>query len=133
MTRCTRHIAATIAAFLALASQAAALSVTATVDRNTAPVGQQIVVTVSVNSQESVDVRMPPAPSIGLARVSGPQGPSTSQQISIVNGRTSRQYTARYSYVVALEGAGQTTFPALNVDVNGTSYTTNAIQLTHEG
>ncbi len=130
MRRVVRHIWLVGGLLVLLASEAGALSVSATVDRNTAAVGQQIVVTVAIQSNESVDVEMPPAPVVSNARVSGPQGPSTSQQISIVNGRTSRQYTARYSYVVIPEKPGQTAFPELEVRVDGRRHLTSAIQLT---
>ena len=122
-------LTACVAVLVWTTSAVADVTVSAEVNRNRCYVGDQVRLTVTVQSDEGqVDVELPPF-DMENAQVIGPQGPSTSQQFSIVNGSISRSYTARYTFGVTPLSEGRMTIPALDVTVDGNPYQTRAVNL----
>ena len=107
----------------------AKINVSATVNTTTGVVGDQIVMTLTVEADESIDVDPPIPPIVPRIRVGNPRGPSTSTQISIVNGRMQRNTNYSWSYYVELREPGRATIPALGVGVNGKLHRTRPITI----
>ena len=95
---------------------------TAEVDQNKIALGTSAQLTLTVTGTQ--DVADIPAPSVDGLDIRF-LGPST--QISIVNG----QYSSRKSWIYALVPlkTGRFTIPALNINVNGTSHTTDSVEI----
>jgi len=120
-----------VGALLASGEASAQVNVAATVNRNQASVGEQIVLTITVSSSKMPSVQPPQVPDLNLpgVAVAGPQGPSTSQEISIVNGQTSQKVTLSYSYYLMFQRPGEVEIPALEVIADGQLYRTSPIRI----
>lgn len=106
------------------------VNVSAAVDRNRVLVGERVALTVSVASSGGAPSVQPPAlPDLPGVAVSGPHGPSSSQQITIVGGSTSRTSTISYTFYLTPGRPGDVTIPALDVVVDGRPQRTEPIRL----
>lgn len=102
----------------------------ATVDRNQVSVGERVALTVSVETTGSTPVVEPPRlPDLPGIAVSGPHGPSTSQQITVVGPTTSRRLTLSYTFYLTPQRPGEVVIPELEVVVGGKTYRTQPIRL----
>ncbi len=108
---------------------AAPLSVTATIDRDRMEVGGRAILTVTVSGDEVGSVDTPPIPNQAAMSVSGPHGPSRSQNIQFVNGSLSRNVTVSYTYYLDARTPGELAIPALPIIVDGKRHLTKPIRL----
>lgn len=95
---------------------------TAEVDQNTIALGTSAQLTLTVTgTQDVAEVQIPPVDGLDIRYL----GPST--QISIVNGQYSSRKSWMYS-VMPLK-TGRFTIPSLSINVNGSAYTTEAVEI----
>jgi len=98
--------------------------VTAQVDRTAITTDESLRLTVSIDDAagKATQIIMPPLDAFQVL------GSSSGQQISIVNGRTSRHST--YQYQLQPMQTGQLTIGTISVEINGGLYTTAPIVIT---
>src|SRR5699024_1062285 len=99
------------------------VSVEATVSKTTNLTVERLQLSITIGG-EFTDVQRPTLPQFSGLRLLS-QVPSTSRRMSYVNGVSSSSYT--YSYFLIATDVGQYTIPPITVEVNGESYTTDAI------
>ncbi len=91
-------------------------------------VGDQLQVTLSVQSDSDMDVAEPQFPDVtGLTLLNAQNsGQSTSSRMNIVNGKTdfSKTVSQQFDYLFQATQAGRITIPAIKVQVNGRDYAT---------
>jgi len=106
---------------------AQAVNVQATVSENQVFSGEYVELKISVSGERFKRLSKPefPAQIEGFRLVS--QNPSTSRSIQIINGQTSSSYT--YGYFLIAENAGTYEIPAINLDVDGTVYSTKPLSI----
>jgi hypothetical protein len=123
--------ASTVLALVASAGVAhGATTVTATVDRDGFDVGERALLMIIASGDAVGNVQPPPAPSIDGLRISGPVGPSRSQQIQVVNGTVTRHITVSYTYSVDGRKPCEAVVPAMPVTIDGKkTYMTSPIRL----
>lgn len=107
---------------------AQSVNVQATVSENQVFSGEYVELKISVSGERFKRLSKPefPAEIEGFRLVS--QNPSTSRSIQIINGQTSSSYT--YGYFLIAEKAGTYSIPAINLDVDGTVYSTEPVRVT---
>lgn len=107
-------------------ASAQGVEVTATVDRNQVGLGDVINLSVSVSSQESVNVEDP-----GLIDIPGFELINTSTGVetrsSYTNGRFVTQQARTFNFMMAALKPGTLTIPAIPISVNGQVYETKPI------
>ncbi len=99
------------------------ISVTATVSESTIYAGQQLQLDITVSGDFS-DVSRPALPDFSDFRLVS-SIPSTSRNLSYVNGVSKASYT--YSYNLVAQQTGTFTIPAISITVNGQPYQTQPI------
>ena len=77
-------------------------------------------------SGEGSDLRIPPLPEFEIL-----MGPSVSKStnISIINGKTERQYSVTYTYILLPQKEGTYTIPSATVKIKGANYTSNELKI----
>jgi hypothetical protein len=107
-------------------SEAADVTVNASFTHKSAEVGESVQLQIEINGSSGRSE--PPEVNVeGLdARY---MGPSSSQQIQMINGQFTRQITTTYVYQVIPRRAGELIIPALAVKVDGKTYNTQPIAL----
>jgi hypothetical protein len=106
-----------------VAPLAEGVNVGAHVDRNSVPLGERIVLTVSVEGQTR-DIRPPELPQLPEFRV---QSGGSSQQVSWVNGDMTATFS--FTYYLIPQREGQFTIPPIAVEADGSSYRSVEIPL----
>lgn len=96
---------------------------TASVDRNPVLVGEQIQVTFTLSNLNGSNFRAP-----GFKGFTVLMGPSTSQQMSFVNGQMSRSLS--YTYVLQADAEGNYQIGSATIDADGKTLKTNPINIT---
>jgi len=99
-----------------------AATITATLDHDTVSVGDTAVLTLQIEGGEPKSV--PSFPAIPNLQVSGP---STSRQVSIVNGQVSSTFS--FNYTLAPTQPGEFNIPALQANVDGQTLTSQPLKL----
>jgi hypothetical protein len=87
--------------------------------------GQQFRLTFTANT--NVDNFDPPE--IGDFSVLAGPSTSTSTNVSIINGKMTRNYQLQYTYVLQADKVGKFTIPAAKIKVDGEIYTSNELQI----
>lgn len=106
---------------LGIASKLSAETFKATVDRDVVEVGDRIVLTYTIDGDGS-NFR---APRFNDFRIVG--GPSQSNNIQIINGKMSRQFSV--TFVLEATKEGKFTLPAATISSNGKDLTSNTVQV----
>jgi hypothetical protein len=110
------------------------ISFSATTDRNTVSLGEQIQVTAQLVSNRKLPGNiMPQIPkNDDFDVLSTNQNSSQSTSIQVVNGKMTQtvNITYQFYYTITPKKTGTITFPALSAIVDGTSYTTNPFTIT---
>lgn len=133
MTRIGSHFSLFLLAVIFALPVWAKVNVQATVDRNEMAAGDSFTLTVSVSSDESVDVKEPRAPDMdGFELLNSWQSSSTSQRL--VNGSGGMQFEVQrrkdYNYLLTPRKKGTYSVGAFEVVVEGKVYNTQPITLT---
>jgi hypothetical protein len=92
-------------------------------------VGNRFSLTVTVNNPDGTIGAIKPPTLNGCTYVGGP-GVSTSSYTSIINGRMQSSKSTSYTYTYVADSEGTVKVAAIDVTVNGKSYSTNAGQFT---
>ncbi|MBI5324203.1 MAG: protein BatD [Ignavibacteriae bacterium] len=95
---------------------------TASVDRNPVPVGEQFQVTFSLSNLNGSNFRAP-----GFKGFTVLMGPSTSQQMSFVNGQMSRSLS--YTYILQADAEGSFQIGSATIEADGKTLRTNPINI----
>lgn len=123
-------IVVSVAAFIVTVATSviAEPSVKASVDRTTVSVGRTFVLNIEASGDS---VGIPAIPDIdGLEIDKRPPRTSSSTQISMINGRSSIVRTIQYGYYARATRVGMVTIPAISVEVDGQTLSTEPILLT---
>ena len=112
-----------------LAARAEDVSVRATLSHRSAEVGEPVQLQISVSGPSKR--ANPPEVNVDGLDVRY-FGPSSSQQIQMINGQITRQVTTTHVYQVTAKRAGEFTIPALTVDVDGKACMTQPVVLKAE-
>ena len=117
-----RALAFSVALLSLSPSALPAATITATLDHDTVSVGDTAVLTLQIEGGEPKSV--PSFPAIPNLQVSGP---STSRQVSIVNGQVSSTFS--FNYTLAPTQPGEFNIPALQANVDGQTLTSQPLKL----
>jgi hypothetical protein len=106
----------------------AGVDVTATVDRNQVGIGDVINLTVSVSSDDTINVEEPGMPNLqGFELINTSSGVET--RSTFQGGRFMTTQARTFNYMLAVLAPGTLTIPPLMVSVNGKAYSTKPIQI----
>jgi BatD DUF11 like domain len=105
-----------------VAPPARAASFTASLDRDTIALGEQATLSLSFEGSQPKNVPTPNVPGLQIVQT------GTSQNVSIVNGAMSSTVTVAFS--VTPQRTGEFTIPAMTVDLNGQTLTSQPLKLT---
>lgn len=89
-------------------------------------VGERFRLTFTVNAD--VDDFTPPDEFSGFSVLAGPST-STSTNVSIINGKMTRNYQLQYTYVLRADETGKYTIPPAKVEIDGKEYTSNEVEI----
>ena len=105
---------------------AAEVSVKATLSHRSAEVGEPVQLQISIDGTSKSS--NPPDVNVDGLEIRY-FGPSSSQQIQMINGQITRQITTTHVYQVTANRTGEFTIPALAVEVDGRTYNTAPVAL----
>jgi len=95
--------------------------VSAIVDRNSLPLGENLILTITIDGSRASEPEIPIMDGFQV------MSSGKSSQFSIVNGKMSSQVSYRYTLRPTREG--QLTIPAINIEVDGQVYATQPIEI----
>ena len=109
--------------FCAVTAMAQDVSLTVTADKNSAQVGEQVVITAALVSNKNLSsLSAPQIPKSDMFDVTGmDQNQSSSSSVNIINGKMTRTSTVNYMfyYGIVPKKTGTINFPALHVSAGG--------------
>ncbi len=127
-----RMLALSFLFWWAHAASAQDVSVTATVDRNQVGIGDVINYTISVAAKNSVQVDEPRLQGMeGFDLINTSSGVET--RSSFENGRFITEQSRNFTYLLSVNRKGELVIPAMTVNVDGKSYSTQPVKIAVSG
>ena len=108
---------------------AADVEFSASVDRTTVGLGEQVELNLTVQAEDMTSAPLPALPAFPDFTVVGSSS-SQSTNISFMNGQMKRQVTLNFLYALAPRHLGKSTIPPCNLTYQGKSYQSQAIEIT---